>query len=248
MLKKPRGLSLLVGLLAIVILTGSAPDQPEARAQQLQTGYQQTVVVLWNEVMLAAIGHAPPRPTVVARALFMVHVAMYDAWTAYDPVAVPTISGYVVRRPVAEHTEANKAAAVSQAAYHTLVALFPAYEESNQAFSRMMANLGYRVVIEGDPATPEGIGYLALKRPTITPTQLQRFTRSFISRSTAPTPPQVEHRARPILTPITGNLYAFPPAQSAMAMVTPLWITTTRLLIKIKPSSRPIGARLPPSL
>jgi hypothetical protein len=111
--------------------------------------------------MLAAVRSGAPRPTVNARAMFMVHSAMYDAWAAYDQAASPTVLDAGVRRPVKEQTEANKQAAASQAAYHTLIALFPRYEEDTRAFSQMMRNLGYKLVTKADPTTPAGIGFLA---------------------------------------------------------------------------------------
>lgn len=113
--------------------------------------------------MLAAIRNGPPRPTVIARSLYLVHAAMYDAWTAYDPVALPLAAAPALRRPAEEHTEANKAEAISQAAYHLLVAQFPAYEKNSQAFSNLMAALGYEIVAEAEPITPAGIGLNAAR-------------------------------------------------------------------------------------
>lgn len=110
--------------------------------------YEPNVVVQWNELMLAAIRNGAPRPTVTARSLFIVHAAMYDAWSMFDETAVPTALDPALRRPVEEHTIANKAEAISYAAYHTLIVLYPAYEESSHAFSRFMAQLQYP--IEGD--------------------------------------------------------------------------------------------------
>lgn len=119
------------------------------------------LVVLWNEAMLAAVRHGPPRPTVIARSLYMVHAAIYDAWTAYDATAVPTALDPTLKRPEAEHTNANKGAAVSQAAYHMLLALFPNYETNTYAFTNLLHSLGYEIVNEADPTTPAGIGYMA---------------------------------------------------------------------------------------
>lgn len=142
----------------------SAPKSTPLSSSQDVTQADHTepsVVIKWNELMLAAVRNGPPRPTVIARSMFMVHTAMYDAWSAYDGTAEPVIPGYVVRQPVERHTEANQAAAVSQAAYQTLVALFPQYEQNTQSFSRLMAILGYDIVTGGDASTPAGIGYLA---------------------------------------------------------------------------------------
>jgi hypothetical protein len=65
-------------------------------------------------------------PTIAARALAVVHTAIYDAWTAYDATAVPTMANGNGRRPAAERTVDNKSKAVSFAAYLALVDLYPA--------------------------------------------------------------------------------------------------------------------------
>jgi len=120
-----------------------------------------SLVVQWNDVMLAAIRHGKPRPTVITRSLFMVHSAMYDAWSLYDAVALPTVLDPTWRRPESERTYANKAAAVSQAAYQMLIVLFPDYESQSHAFSTFLAHLGYQPTSNGSALTPEGVGYLA---------------------------------------------------------------------------------------
>ncbi len=47
-----------------------------------------SIVLQWNEVLLAAIRVAGPAPTVVARALAILHTSIYDAWAAYNSKAV----------------------------------------------------------------------------------------------------------------------------------------------------------------
>ncbi len=112
--------------IATMLLSGCIQPVSRGNSSDTNTGQmlQPSVVVTWNEAMLAAVRIGPPRPTVIARSLFMVHQAMYDAWSLYDPVATPVLLHGGIRRPAAEHTDANKAAAISQAAYHMLVALF----------------------------------------------------------------------------------------------------------------------------
>lgn len=111
--------------------------------------------------MLSAIRYGKPRPTVVTRAMYMVHTAMYDAWSLYDPLARPTVLDASLRRPEYEQSYANKAAAVSQAAYQMLIALFPDYEHQSQAFATLLDNLDYQPVADGSSLTPAGIGYMA---------------------------------------------------------------------------------------
>lgn len=123
--------------------------------------YQPSVVILWNEAALEAVRHSPPRPTVIARTLFMLHRAMYDVWALYDETAVPTLLDPSLRRPANEHTEANKAQAISQAAYHVLVAQFPTYEAETHAFANLMQTLGYPILNASDFTSPTGYGYTA---------------------------------------------------------------------------------------
>lgn len=127
--------------------------------------FQPSVVVTWNQTALEAIRNSPPRPTVNSRALFLVHTSMYDAWAAYSPVANGTRLGGQLRRPVAEHSEANKSAAMSYAAYAALRQLYPAYEQQSGAFAARMRALGLptdpATLASRDPSTPAGIGSLA---------------------------------------------------------------------------------------
>ena len=85
-----------------------------------------SVVLAWNQQVLDSIVATKTGPTIAARAMAVVHTAIYDAWTAYDAVAVPTMANGNARRPSAERTVANKSKAVSFAAYLALVDLYPA--------------------------------------------------------------------------------------------------------------------------
>ena len=85
-----------------------------------ETAAQATVVSDWNAAALAevrlsrALRNGPP---IVARALAIAHTCMYDAWAAYDDVAVGTTDTAGSRRRRAEErTDANKAEAISFAA------------------------------------------------------------------------------------------------------------------------------------
>src|SRR5207247_1851668 len=69
-----------------------------------------SVARLWDEQLLDAIRIDIPKPPVHARNLFHLSVAMWDAWAAYDPVAI----GYVVtEKHTAEDVEAARAEAIS---------------------------------------------------------------------------------------------------------------------------------------
>jgi hypothetical protein len=125
-----RGLVVSLMLLAgFTGLSGSARGQSIARQ--------------WNDLMLDAIRVDTARPTVHARNLFHVSAAMYDAWAAYDPVAV----GYITdETQSAANVDAARAEAVSFAAYRVLNNRFansPGAAASLAAFNAKMDSLGY---------------------------------------------------------------------------------------------------------
>jgi hypothetical protein len=115
------------------------------------------VVLQWDEELLQAVRALPPGPTVTARAIGVLHTAIFDAWAAYDPKATGTRLGRTLRRPPREHTLANKSKAISFAAYKTLVDLFPARQFD---FAEQMAFLGY-AVNGSDTSTPATVGTTA---------------------------------------------------------------------------------------
>jgi hypothetical protein len=92
-------------------------------------------IVEWNNIMLEAVralGRLPfnnPNrdrggPPQVARSIAILYTAVYDAWSAYDAVAKP-VHRTTPRKPAAQHTEANRRKAISQAAYRALIDQFP---------------------------------------------------------------------------------------------------------------------------
>jgi uncharacterized protein DUF6851/vanadium-dependent haloperoxidase-like protein len=103
-----------------------------------------TVVVIWNNAALQAIRDLRPGPPMTARALAILHTCMYDAWTVYHPVALPTHPTRIpkmVNHPTSDRqTEANKTQAVSYAAYRALLDLFPAHASR---FASLLSMLGY---------------------------------------------------------------------------------------------------------
>jgi hypothetical protein len=129
-------------------------------------GYTPSTVVLWNEAALAAVRHGPSRPTVITRSLFMLHTAMYDAWSVYDDVAQPSMLTAGLRRFPEQRTTENKDEAVAQAAYQTLIVLYPDYELETHAFSALLALQGSVPILEVTPVinapfTPAEIGFMA---------------------------------------------------------------------------------------
>src|SRR5262249_61020610 len=88
-----------------------------------------SVVTDWNAAALAEVRLSKSLrngPPIVARALAIAHTCMYDAWAAYDAVAVGTTdTSGARRRPEDERTDENKAKAISFAAYRCLGNLYP---------------------------------------------------------------------------------------------------------------------------
>jgi len=126
---------------------------------EVSTSATDTAVVVWDEALLAAVRVNPPGPTIVARALAVLHTSMFDAWAAYDTTAVPTTPRRGWRRPQAESTAANKLQAVSFAAYRAAVDLFPT---EKARFDSALGGFGYDPSdTSTDPATASGVGNLA---------------------------------------------------------------------------------------
>jgi hypothetical protein len=153
-----RKLTTVIGLVLILALglVATVGRPPSARAE---TG--DSVVLAWNQQLLDTIVATRTAPTIAARALAVAHTAIYDAWAAYDPVAVDTRQRLRVnpglRQPAAERTLDNKTKAVSFAAYAALVDLYPARQAT---YGQQMADLGY--VIDGsDTSTAAMVGAVA---------------------------------------------------------------------------------------
>jgi len=148
-----RRLTTVIGLVLILALglvaTMGRPQPARAATDNL--------VLVWNQETLESIRKLPPGPTVAARTLAIVHTAVYDAWAAYDPLAVGTRLGASLRQPEAERTQANKDKAVSFAAYLALVDLFPA---RTAIFQQRMATLGY-ATDGSDTSTAAAVGTVA---------------------------------------------------------------------------------------
>jgi hypothetical protein len=153
-------------LAAIGIPMGTAAAQPKPDPQprgpktvfpldQFGPGADDNAALRWSEQTLASIRAAAPAPTVVSRVLAITQTCVYDAWAAYDPVAVGTRLGGTLRRPPAERTGDNKSTAISYAAYRALLDLFPAQATQLRAF---MTDLGHDPDNGATDTSPAGIG------------------------------------------------------------------------------------------
>jgi hypothetical protein len=131
---------LSIVVVSVLILMSGLLDTMTLSSARAATG--DSVVLVWNQQILDTIQETRTGPTVAARALAVVHTAIYDAWAAYDPVAVGTRLGAQLRRPRAEATLDNKNKAISFAAYTALIDLFPARRNT---YAQQMTDLGYGV-------------------------------------------------------------------------------------------------------
>ncbi|MDQ3876355.1 MAG: vanadium-dependent haloperoxidase [Actinomycetota bacterium] len=137
------------------------PRTPARAALPLASrGRSDSVVIQWNEALLQAVRESKLGPPMVARALAVAHSCMYDAWAAYDRVAVGTRFAGALRQSPAKRTLRNKRAAISFAAHRAAADLFPASTQG--VFDPLMAQLGYDPSdMSSDTASAAGIGNLA---------------------------------------------------------------------------------------
>jgi hypothetical protein len=114
-----------------------------------------TAVIQWNNAALQAVRRSKLGPPMVARALAVTHMCMYDAWTCFDPRAIPARASGMPK--VSDHRGVPaRAQAISFAAYRALLDLFPSQAS---VFVDLMSRLGYNPAdASTDPSTPTGIG------------------------------------------------------------------------------------------
>jgi hypothetical protein len=122
------------------------------------------VARVWNEQLLDAIRIDFARPTVHARNLYHVSVAMWDAWAAYDPAADCVLHEERLYKTslAADNLEAARAEAISYAAYRVLSQRFansPGAARTLPALDLTMAALGYDTgVVTTEGTTPAALG------------------------------------------------------------------------------------------
>jgi hypothetical protein len=148
-----RKLSIVLVLLLVFSVGVTAVRAGLVPAGAATTGGD-SVVLVWNQQVLDSIVATKTGPTIAARALAVVHTAIYDAWAAYDAAAVPTMANGNGRRPAAERTVDNKSKAVSFAAYLALVDLYPGRQG---ILADKMASL-YGADFAADTTAPATVG------------------------------------------------------------------------------------------
>lgn len=136
-----------VSLLLSCILFGAAFDL---------SAQEHSVARQWNEALLEGIRNDLARPTVHARNLFHISMAMYDLWAAYDDVAEPfflghTLGGYTCpfdpeKLIIPEDVQAAREMAISYASYRMIKHRFQRSPKVSYIFSvvdDLMLSLGY---------------------------------------------------------------------------------------------------------
>lgn len=153
--------------LASILMAMALPAFPEEKVSLLHMKADSdeglSLAYRWLDVAQEAtareVDRNGPRPTITARTLSIWATCMHDAWAAYDATAVGSRLGDKRRRPEAERTPANKEKAISYAAYHALLYVYP---EDKDYLDEQMRAAGYDpAIVSDDPARPEGIGHLA---------------------------------------------------------------------------------------
>ena len=97
-----------------------------------------------------------PRPTITSRYLALTMVAMYDAWSMYEPGSKSIYYQTEAFVPPTQHQQENKEAAISYAAYE---ALKEYYYSDSAKFRMYMIELGYNPdTVVSDPLSPVNIG------------------------------------------------------------------------------------------
>jgi hypothetical protein len=129
---------LLIGAAAVLLWTA-----------QVSTGHTASIVTEWLDEVLPAANEVAWEPTVGARFLAIVYDAVYDAWAAYDPVAVGCVTGTALKGEGGANNLANKREALSHAAYTVLRTLAP---QRRHALAAWMQALGYEPNASTAPA------------------------------------------------------------------------------------------------
>ncbi len=152
-------LLLLAGLAGCY--NGSPSDPLKSAAPAAPRGVD-NMAYKWATVVLEGTANDTernrPRPPVNSRMVAIPMIAMFDAWSRFDSVAVP-VHLTAPRRPMVEWNEANKETAISYAACRALQAV---YWQDSALFATRLKAFGFDPADRSvDPATAVGLGNLA---------------------------------------------------------------------------------------
>jgi len=142
---RPRdGVPLMHPRLAITLARAAVIAFALAAFGSTAAAADQSVARRWNEILLSSIRRDLGRPTIHARNLFHVSVAMWDAWAAYD--TGDSEQWIANERHVAADPAAARREAISHAAYRVLLNRFaqsPGYATMLPQYQALMASLGF---------------------------------------------------------------------------------------------------------
>jgi hypothetical protein len=108
-----------------------------------------SIVTEWLDQSLPYAQEVAWEPTVGSRFFAILETAIYDAWTAYDPIAVGVVSGTALKGLGGANNEANKREAISRAAFTILRTFAP---QHRRALIERMQELGYDPNADTPPA------------------------------------------------------------------------------------------------
>lgn len=128
--------------------------------------YQKPLALQWNQLTLDAIKITNTPPPMSARALAMVHTAMYDAWSVYNKCAFSTTTSRYIKRYDENCSESEMEKTFSYAAFRVLTHLFwlalPA--ENRNMFRDLMIQCDYNPDdCSINNTTAQGIGNLVAR-------------------------------------------------------------------------------------
>ena len=131
------------------------------------TKLKDNCVLRWNSLLLATVKIISMKPPTTARAIALIHTAMYDSWAHFDAKAIPVYIEKFRRADQSLWNDANRQKAMSYAAFNVLCDLFP-QKERQAAFLGLMKEYKYNAndqttYSQNDPLTPEKIGNTAAK-------------------------------------------------------------------------------------
>ncbi|MDA0932034.1 MAG: phosphatase PAP2 family protein [Planctomycetota bacterium] len=152
-----RGLSFWLGLVAC-----AAPSASGGRSAAVAADAPRSAAYRWLDAVLDACAKDVERvgamPTILSRQMAIPMTAMFDAWAAFDDVAVGTVHGGALRRPPPERTRAHQEEAIAYAVYRTAVDQLPHFATELEAALRAE---GFDPAnVTRDPASPAGVGNL----------------------------------------------------------------------------------------
>ena len=118
-------------------------------AMQASAASAASIVTEWLDQALPYAQEVAWEPTVGSRFFAILQTAIYDAWTAYDPIAVGVVSGTALKGQGGANNEANKREAISHAAFTVLRTFAP---QHRRALIERMQELGYDSNADTPPA------------------------------------------------------------------------------------------------